>query len=112
MPGQDDDARVAFILVSALHLAVFSPAAYPWSFELFMEQPIWPAKVFNIVIVAHRGRSSIEATLFALSLRHTTPDFAGRFFSDTSAQPFMATRPLFARGTTARLAWTTRGGIC
>ena len=51
----------------------------------FMEQPIRPAKVFNIVIVAHRGRLSFEATLFALSLRHTNPDFAGRFFVETPA---------------------------
>ena len=51
----------------------------------FMEQPIRPAKVFNIVIVAHRGRLSFEATLFALSLRHTNPDFAGRFFVATPA---------------------------
>lgn len=50
-----------------------------------MEQPIWPAKVFNIVIVPHRGRLSFEATLFALSLRHTNPDFAGRFFVATPA---------------------------
>jgi hypothetical protein len=35
-------------------------------------------KSFNIVIVAQRGRLQYEALLFVASLRHASPDFAGR----------------------------------
>ncbi|MDX5401008.1 MAG: hypothetical protein LPJ93_01295, partial [Rhodobacterales bacterium] len=35
---------------------------------------------FNILIVAQRGRLQYEAVLFAASLRHGSPDFAGRLF--------------------------------
>jgi hypothetical protein len=37
-------------------------------------------KVFNVLIVAQRGRLQYEALLFVASLRHSTPDFAGRLF--------------------------------
>ena len=33
---------------------------------------------FDIVIVAQAGRLTYEAVLFAASLRHSAPDFAGR----------------------------------
>ena len=66
-----------------------------------MKQPIRPAKVFNIIIIAQRGRLSFEAALFALSLRHTNPDFAGRLFIATPAHntlwpqdPSLAAGPL------------------
>jgi hypothetical protein len=35
---------------------------------------------FNILIVAQRGRLQYEALIFAASLRHCSPDFAGRLF--------------------------------
>jgi hypothetical protein len=35
---------------------------------------------FNILIVAQRGRLQYEALIFAASLRHSCPDFAGRLF--------------------------------
>ena len=35
---------------------------------------------FNILIVAQKGRLEYEAVLFAASLRHSSPDFAGRLF--------------------------------
>ncbi|MGV6849487.1 MAG: hypothetical protein ACWA5A_14030 [Marinibacterium sp.] len=35
---------------------------------------------FNIVIVGQSGRLGYEAVLFAASLRHSAPDFAGRLF--------------------------------
>ncbi len=41
---------------------------------------------FNIVIVGQAGRLQYEAVLFAASLRHSSPDFAGRLFV-ASPQP-------------------------
>ncbi|CAD0183293.1 hypothetical protein RUESEDTHA_00157 [Ruegeria sp. THAF57] len=35
---------------------------------------------FNVVIVGHNNRLQYEALLFAASLRHSSPDFAGRLF--------------------------------
>ena len=35
-------------------------------------------QIFNVVIVAQQGRLAYEALLFAASLRHASPDFAGR----------------------------------
>lgn len=35
---------------------------------------------FNVLVVAQRGRLQYEAVLFAASLRHSTPGFAGRLF--------------------------------
>lgn len=35
---------------------------------------------FNILVVGQRGRLSYEAALFAASLRHSDPEFAGRLF--------------------------------
>lgn len=40
-------------------------------------------KPFNIMIVAQPGRLGYEAVLFAASLRHCAPDFAGRLFVAT-----------------------------
>lgn len=37
-------------------------------------------EIFNVLIVAQQGRLQYEALLFAASLRHSTPDFAGRLF--------------------------------
>jgi hypothetical protein len=37
-------------------------------------------KPFNVMIIAQKGRLEYEAVLFAASLRHSSPDFAGRFF--------------------------------
>lgn len=37
-------------------------------------------KTFNVAVVGQRGRLSYEALLFAASLRHSSPDFAGRLF--------------------------------
>ncbi|QBF32418.1 hypothetical protein [Thalassococcus sp. S3] len=37
-------------------------------------------QAFNIMIVGQTGRLMFEAILFAASLRHSTPDFAGRLF--------------------------------
>jgi hypothetical protein len=39
-----------------------------------------PRQAFNIMIVGQTGRLQYEALLFAASLRHSTPDFAGRLF--------------------------------
>jgi hypothetical protein len=39
-----------------------------------------PRQTFNVAIVGQQGRLAFEALLFAASLRHTTPDFAGRLF--------------------------------
>jgi hypothetical protein len=36
--------------------------------------------IFNIVIVVQDGRLAYEAALFAASLRHTNPDFAGKLY--------------------------------
>jgi hypothetical protein len=41
---------------------------------------------FNVVVVAQRGRLSYEALLFAASLRHSCPGFAGRLLI-TEPQP-------------------------
>ncbi|MDE4176135.1 hypothetical protein PXK01_18415 [Phaeobacter sp. PT47_59] len=38
---------------------------------------------FNIVIIGQNGRLQYEAALFAASLRHASPDFAGRLFVAT-----------------------------
>ena len=38
------------------------------------------SKPFNIMIVGQQGRLMYEALLFAASLRHSDPDFAGRLF--------------------------------
>ncbi|SIT74258.1 hypothetical protein [Pontibaca methylaminivorans] len=38
------------------------------------------ARPFNILIVAQKGRLQYEALLFAASLRHSSPGFAGRLF--------------------------------
>jgi len=38
------------------------------------------AQLFNVVIVGQRGRLAFEALIFAASLRHSAPDFAGRLF--------------------------------
>lgn len=38
------------------------------------------AQTFNILIIGQRGRLSYEALLFAASLRHSDPGFAGRLF--------------------------------
>ncbi|KCV80937.1 hypothetical protein ATO10_14839 [Actibacterium atlanticum] len=37
-------------------------------------------QAFNIVIIGQNGRLQYEALLFAASLRHSDPDFAGRLF--------------------------------
>ncbi len=37
-------------------------------------------KNFNIVVIGQSGRLQYEALLFAASLRHSSPDFAGRLF--------------------------------
>lgn len=38
------------------------------------------AQKFNVVVVGQHGRLAYEALLFAASLRHSSPDFAGRLF--------------------------------
>ena len=38
------------------------------------------SKPFNVMIVGQQGRLMYEAVLFAASLRHSDPDFAGRLF--------------------------------
>ena len=38
---------------------------------------------FNIVIIAQAGRLGFEAALFAASLRHFSPGFAGRLYVAT-----------------------------
>jgi len=35
---------------------------------------------FNLIVVGQRGRLEYEALLFAASLRHSSPDFAGKLF--------------------------------
>ena len=43
-----------------------------------MAQKSAPPAPFNIALVAQAGRLSFEALLFVASLRHSSPDFAGR----------------------------------
>lgn len=38
------------------------------------------SKPFNVMIIGQQGRLMYEAVLFAASLRHSDPDFAGRLF--------------------------------
>lgn len=45
-----------------------------------MEKRATSPTTFNILIVAQQGRLQYEALLFAASLRHNTPDVAGRLF--------------------------------
>ncbi|MGB3243864.1 MAG: hypothetical protein WBB25_04985 [Sulfitobacter sp.] len=53
-----------------------------------------PAQTFNVVIVAQQGRLAFEALLFAASLRHCDPDFAGRLLvAEPQAGPLWPKNP-------------------